>query len=65
MDKQKPSMNDKSAIHHDYYNDLKTPKRTKKRTIKRNHFCSLQKAPKSHKKTFKSSSRDKKLAHLT
>ena len=26
MDKQKPSMNDKSAIHHDYYNDLKTHK---------------------------------------
>ena len=38
MDKQKPSMNDKSAIHHDYYNDLKTHKTYQKRTIKQNHF---------------------------
>jgi hypothetical protein len=28
----------KSAIHHDYYNDLKAHKTYQKRTIKQNHF---------------------------
>ena len=53
MDKQKPSMNDKSAIHHDYYNDLNSHVAKNNYQVKSIVLITSKIRPNTSQKTFK------------